>query len=322
MSDQQAIRDRINDRLIEALAKNVLPWRRPWSSGRSTGQHRNLATGRSYSGVNPLVLELHCMDHGFGSNAWLTFNQAKALGCSVKPRPANTPPGRWGCTVVFCRPVSKTVVDQETGEEEKASFFVLRTFTVFNSEQCSGEAVERFLDQSSPPQTSGPEYPQVQELLVATKADVRHGGDRAFYRCPNPAGAWPHHTDGDFLMLPERDHFHTSEEYFKTALHELAHWSEVRLGWDGNKHGYAKGELVAEMASAYTATELGMPLAGLDNHAAYLKSWLDAMRESSSFIFRCSSQASRTSDYLLSFVRSALPEATEEAENPLAVAAC
>ena len=88
----------------------------------------------------------------------------------------------------------------------------------------------------------------------------------------------------------------------------LGHWSEVRLGWDHQKHGYAMGELVAEMAACYLSQELRIPDGErLDNHARYLKSWLKEMRGDPSYIFRASTQASKVTDYLLSFVRKEEP---------------
>ena len=69
--NSQALRDSVNQKLIEALSKNILPWRRPWSAGNS-GRHRNFATNRAYSGVNPLLLELHNLQHGLESNRWAT----------------------------------------------------------------------------------------------------------------------------------------------------------------------------------------------------------------------------------------------------------
>src|SRR5438552_4469785 len=114
------LRQQVNQKLIAALSQNILPWRRPWFSCVG-GRHRNLQSQRAYSGVNPLLLELHNMKHGLASNQWATFKQWQALGCSVKKRPTNVPSGQWGCNVIFCKPCSKKVMHKETGEEEKAS---------------------------------------------------------------------------------------------------------------------------------------------------------------------------------------------------------
>ena len=121
--NSQAIRESVNEKLIEALSNNILPWRRPWSGGNG-GRHRNYATNRAYSGVNPLLLEMHNLKHELVSNQWATFRQWQSLGCQVKKRPADVPAGQWGCNVVLCKPVKKTVVDKVTGEEGDSRYFI------------------------------------------------------------------------------------------------------------------------------------------------------------------------------------------------------
>jgi antirestriction protein ArdC len=101
----------------------------------------------------------------------------------------------------------------------------------------------------------------------------------------------------------------------------LAHFCEVRLGWDHRKHGYSFNELVAEMAASLLSAEIGVPQGEpLENHAAYLKSWLEGMKGDSSFIIQASSQASKVTDYLLSFVREE-QETTEDEEAAATTAA-
>ena len=80
-------------------------------------------------------------------------------------------------------------------------------------------------------------------------------------------------------------------------------------------------ELVAEMSACYVAAELDVPHGeSLENHAAYLRSWLDGMRGDTSFIFKASTMAAKTTDYLLSFVRESNTETeAEESEEPVLV---
>lgn len=63
-------------------------------------------------------------------------------------------------------------------------------------------------------------------------------------------------------------------------------------------------ELVAEIGSSFVAMELGLPNAqNMTNHAAYVQSWLQAMENDPKFIFDAASQASKATDFLLSFSR-------------------
>jgi antirestriction protein ArdC len=213
-------------------------------------------------------------------------------------RPDHVAAGQWGTTIVFYRPLAKTVVDEETGEEQETRFGVLRTYTVFNADQVAG--AEAFRVTEGPGDCNiEPDYTSAQELIVATGATVRHGGERAYY---SPAG--------DYIQLPHRERFGSLGAYYETALHELAHWTEPRQKYDREQLGYAMCELIAEMSSCFTATEIGIPQGeALENHASYVKSWLDAMKGDASYIFKASRMASATADYLLSFVREPEPVA-------------
>ena len=95
-------------------------------------------------------------------------------------------------------------------------------------------------------------------------------------------------------------------------FHELCHWSEQRVGFDRSQteNTFALGELVAEIGSCFLMGELGLPTTEqVDNHAAYLKSWLREMNDDPKFIFRASAQATKAVDFILSFTRCPAPVA-------------
>ena len=308
MPSQNEIRQNITAQIIEALEKGGLPpWRMPWAShpcGR--GLPTNAATGRCYSGINPLILQCAARRHGFRSKYWATFAQFKALGCSVMARPSHVAPGAWGTTAVLYKPITKTEIDQKTGEEKERAFPLLRTFTLFNAEQVHG--AEKWQVKDEPVNDSFIEYEPAEIAIRATGADIRHGGgDRAAYRRPIENG------DGDYIVLPHKFLFEMVKEYYSTACHELAHWTEVRLGWTGS---YALGELRAEIASAYMLAELGVPQSDdLSNTQSYLSWWVSALRDDPSCILRISTAASKAADFVLSFSRPR--EAAEEPEAAL-----
>ena len=68
--------------------------------------------------------------------------------------------------------------------------------------------------------------------------------------------------------------------------------------YDRNSQDYAREELVAELASLFISAETGLPF-DPSNHAAYIKSWLRALKKDKNEIFRAASSASKATDYLL-----------------------
>ena len=113
MSNQKSIREEITKRIVAALEKNLLPWRRPWVTS-GPGRHSNAVTRRAYRGVNPLLLQIHAAAHGFCSQWWATFNQWQKLGCMVRRRPEGVEPGQWGCGIVVHIPITKEVENPDS----------------------------------------------------------------------------------------------------------------------------------------------------------------------------------------------------------------
>jgi antirestriction protein ArdC len=298
----KSLRQEITNKIITALENNLVPWRRPWRSPKNAGRPTSVSTGRAYSGVNPLLCEMHALTHGFESQLWGTFRQWQLLDGRIKQRPSHVKSGEWGCRIVLYKPISKQVVD-EAGNEDEERFFIMKTFTVFNIDQVEAPHLDRFRATAGSPDSEFPKFDEAETLIHKTNAEIRFGGGKAYYSLPTPAGSWPHHESGDYVVMPHAEQFESAAAYYETYLHELAHWAEVRTAWDRDKHGYAMGELVAEMSSCFLASELGIPATDLGNHASYLKSWIGAMKADPSYIFKASTQASKTADFLMSFVK-------------------
>src|SRR4051794_519259 len=135
MASQQQIREHITQQIIAALESgNVPPWRRPWRMGKNAGAPANIVSKKGYRGINPILLNLSSARHNLNSKWWGTFRQWKDLGGQVMARPSHVPPGKWGTTIVFWTPVTKTERDAE-GDEKTDRYLVMRSYTVFNVDQ-------------------------------------------------------------------------------------------------------------------------------------------------------------------------------------------
>ena len=299
MSNQAQIRREITDQIVTHLQAGVKPWIRPWSTDPNGGFPTNIVSKKKYSGINPVILQASALTNGFSSKWWGTFKQWQSLGGKVLRRPDDVPSGKWGTKVVFYQPIEREVTFED-GEKRTERFPLMRTYTVFCLDQVDGVNLDRLRPGTTPaPTDAQPSFPAAEAALRACGADLRHGGDRAYY-C-RPVGTWPKHTEGDFIQLPRLEQFATPADYLTTLAHEHCHWAEIRLNWTGS---YALCELVADLGACYLSAELGVPLGEhLENHAAYLASWIKELKNDDRALFRAAAQASKAADYLLRFSR-------------------
>ena len=156
--------------------------------------------------MNPLLCELHALKHGFQSQWFGTFKQWELLGGRIKQRPSHVKSGEWGCRILLYKPLSKRVVN-ETGSEEEERYFVMRQFVVFCIDQIEGSHLDRFRASHNESDIVFPRFDEAEELIRKTEADIRFGGDNAFYKLP--VGSWPNHLDGDYIVMPHREQFET-----------------------------------------------------------------------------------------------------------------
>lgn len=283
MPTQTEIRSQITQKIIESLKQGKIPWRKPWSGVEGPRTPTNFVTKRRYSGINIPILWLAGQEKGYDVDYWASFQQWKSVGASVKK-------GEKATQIVFFKPVKRTVKD-ENDNEKLESFPLLRTFSVFNIAQVSGAVVEPFQDQPAGPILVHEQREEFDRVVAATGADIRFSGKEAFYcRLPD-----------DYIQVPHEGWFRSFPAFAETLAHELSHWSEHRLGWTGS---YAEGELRAEMAAVFMVAALNIPESeSLENHGAYIRSWLEALQNDHKFLFRAAAAASKSADYILSFSR-------------------
>ena len=127
----------------------------------------------------------------------------------------------------------------------------MRSYTVFNIDQVEGHHLDHLRVGHSVSNTNPVDtYEEADRVIEATGADIRYGGNQAFYS-----------PSGDFIQVPLREQF-SAGEWYETIFHELCHWTQPRLNWNPAEGGYALGELMAEIGSCYLASELGIPTGG------------------------------------------------------------
>ena len=277
----------VTDRIIAELEAGRVPWMQPWDGAKAeVGMPRNAGTGRRYSGINVLILWARLFERGFASQGWLTYRQAQALGGNVRK-------GETGTTVCYAdRFTPKDGEGERAGAGDARQIAFLKRFTVFNVDQCEGLPAD--FAGIAVPLGERETVPAAEALMVASGARISLGGGEAYYM---PAL--------DRIQLPPQQAFYDQINFYRTALHELGHWTghSSRLdrlgGGDPKGEDYAREELVAEMCSAFVCAELGIQ--PTVRHADYLACWLSVLRHDSRAIFRAASAASKAADYLLAY---------------------
>jgi antirestriction protein ArdC len=283
----------VTSRVIAELEQGRLPWVQPWKASTcGCAMPHNAGTGRRYSGINVLILWAAVIEGRYASQRWLTYAQVQVAGGNVRR-------GEKGTTVCYAdRFTPKAENDRARDEDREArQVAFLKRFTVFNVDQCEGlpEAL------ISVPEVAATVdiLPQVQALIDASGADFRVGGGEAWYS-----------PGADFVAVPPQRAFGEPINWYRTALHELGHWTGHRSRLDRNQRGgfgsadYAREELVAEMASAFACASLAIQ--PTVRHADYIESWLAVLREDEKAIFRAATAASKAADYLLAFAPEAV----------------
>jgi len=279
-----------------------VPWQKPWNI--ATGLPRNLVTGKPYRGINVLLLG----SQPYASPYWLTFSQCKTRGGSVKRGEKSTP-------VVFWKVSEYVTADEDTGAEDVRKSFLLRSYQVFNLEQCRGLAYPK----STPDQTD------IQPLVACERIVrnmpraplIRYGEAQAYY---SPLA--------DYINLPARQLFHSSEEYYSTLFHEMTHSTghATRLNrrtlaelCPFGSTNYSAEELCAEMGAAYLCGITQIANRTLDNSTAYIQGWLSKLRRDPKVLVQAAAQAQRAVDYITGTQHDGSPMAGEQHQSGVAV---
>ena len=275
---------RVTNKILADLEQGVRPWVKPWNSDHAAARiGRPLRhTGKPYQGVNILLLWGSAAENGFSSPFWMTFRQALELGAHVRK-------GEKGSLVVYANTITRTETNEETGEESERDIPFMKGYTVFNAEQIEDLPPHYYAKPSRPEVPEAERNEGFERFFQNTGADIRQGGDKAFY---SPVA--------DYVKMPPFPAFKDSESYYATLAHEMTHWTghESRLDRDLVSRGYAKEELVAELGAAFLCADLGITPEVREDHAAYIKHWLEVLKGDKRFIFRAAAHAQHAVDHL------------------------
>lgn len=212
--------------------------------------------------------------------------------------------GEKGSLVVYANTITKTETDETSGEDVEREIPFMKGYIVFNAEQVDGLPAH-FYAMQQPVLDSVARIEKAEAFFAATGADIQESGNRACYNVTT-----------DRVQMPPFVTFREPEAFYATLAHEMTHWTRhpKRLSRDfGRKHwgdeGYALEELVAELGAAFVCADLALTPAPREEHAAYIGSWLKALKDDKRAIFSAAAYAQRAADYLASLQPQALEAA-------------
>jgi antirestriction protein ArdC len=280
----------VTDKIVTAIEAGVGEYRMPWHRhGPSIARPVNASTGKQYHGANVIALWAEASLRQFGSGYWATYKQWRAIGVHVRK-------GARGSAIVFYKAIEEEDNGDETGKGNDAGKprLVARSSWVFNAEQVEGWTAPKAV---APNEVEVRAH--VEAFIAATRADIRHGGERAFYDMQD-----------DFIAVPHPEQFMATETssatecYYAVKLHELVHWTgaghrlaralRVRFG----DQAYAMEELIAEFGAAFLCADLHIANEPRLDHACYVSSWLDVLNRDRTALFTAANKASAAIGYL------------------------
>lgn len=276
----------VTERIINEMEKGIIPWHKPWAG--VTDGAVSYVTQKPYSILNQFLLG--------EAGEYLTFNQCKSLGGTIKK-------GAKSKFVVFFTFVEdkKNKKIDENGIEHYDKIPILKYYNVFHINDCEGvkskmgekEAVKEFEPIEVAEGVISGYLQREQKLTLIHKKQ-----NSAFY---SPAT--------DTVVLPLKEQFVQEEEYYSTAFHELTH-STIPVYRCNRKNdnavaafgseNYSREELVAELGSAMLCNHCGINMdKTIKNQAAYIQSWLKALKNDIRMIVWASSRAETAAKYIL-----------------------
>jgi len=315
--------DKLVKPVLNQLDKGIIPWDKPWEcefegGELSFGVQRSASTSKLYSGWNSIVLQCIADEQGHTNRFWATYLQAQKLGAQVNK-------GEKGATVFFWKKSTFIVGEKDCTscqgqpvykgkscsncEPTKKSSWIIKTYTVFNFDQCTfaEEIPAKFLPKPKPKKKVKPTDKRktikraedlVKKYAETLAGGLRHGGSRAFYV-----------PTADRVQLPERDQFKSDSYYYRVAFHELTHSTGHKSRLDRFKDfkdhrfgsvEYSKEELVAELGACGLSSYLNIdPKVERKNSISYLQSWSKALKDKPKEFIYASQQAFRGVNHIL-----------------------
>ena len=322
-SKVDAALQRFAEMLIKRMEEMQKDWHKGWIGGGSMfGLPQNIS-GRTYEGSNAFLLFLHTAENGYKAPVYMTYGQLYKEGAHVLKGEKAVPVFKWGFSIKDKdgKKVTEEEFDNMTDDEKKECKRrpFLKIYPEFNIDQTNmsevnkekyDAVVSQFRKTDVPTITDGmyvnkaiDRMMEKQEWVCKIQYDKEEKG--AYYSPAKDIVVLP--TKAQFRIHPNdpEECFKDGQEYYGTALHEMAHSTGHPSRLDRLKPAafgspeYAKEELVAELTSAMVGNTLGFDRRISDNNVAYLQNWTSALRKEPKFIVTVMADVNKASRIII-----------------------
>lgn len=293
MSNQD-LYSKITDAIIAELEQGIIPWKKPWT-GTVDGPISH-ATGKPYSFLNQLLLRR--------PGEYLTFHQVQQEGGRVNK-------GAKGTTVYFWKLIQKDADGNiihnaleylaAKNKGDITTIPVLKSFVVFHISDTTGIKPKH----GTVIKDAGLKPDAKAEAILTdylTREHIKFTAslsNKAYYS-----------PSFDEIQVPAMKQFAALSEYYSTAFHETVHSTghpsrlhRFETGSATAAFGtatYSKEELVAEIGSAFLCNRTGLETpASFKNSAAYIRGYLEALKNDKSLIVSAASKAEKAVKLIL-----------------------
>ena len=322
-SKVDAALQRFAEMLIKRMEEMQKDWHKGWIGGGSMfGLPQNIS-GRTYEGSNAFLLFLHTASNGYKAPVYMTYGQLHKEGAHVLKGEKAVPVFKWGFSIKdkdgkkVTEEEFHNMTDDEKKECKRRPF--LKIYPEFNIDQTNmsevnkekyDAVVSQFRKTDVPTITDGmyvnkaiDRMMEKQEWVCKIQYDKEEKG--AYYSPAKDIVVLP--TKAQFRIHPDdpEECFKDGQEYYGTALHEMAHSTGHPSRLDRLKPAafgspeYAKEELVAELTSAMVGNTLGFDRRISDNNVAYLQNWTSALRKEPKFIVSVMADVNKASRIII-----------------------
>lgn len=268
-SGQKDVYGIINDRILEQLAKGIVPWRLNW---HMAGPPSNFISRLPYRGINSILLGMA----EYPQNYFLTEKQLGEIGGSILPNERQH-------MVVFW--------NNKDGNEKKQGS--LGYYRVYNASQCVGLDVAA-LGETIPEPDPIAACERIINLMPH-RPEIKHKEPDAYY---DPLA--------DIVNMPKKATMDKTA-YYGALLHQLVHSTghHSRLDRMGlvqmrevSYQGCSLEELVTEVAAGQLYSLTGLQVSNYDTLPS-AADWHEELEQNRYLIFTACSMALKALDFIL-----------------------